>query len=109
MVLRTAATGRFYGCENYPKCRFTLSVETGVKCPEPGCDGDLIERKTRQGRRFYSCSRYPTCKFAVWDKPIPMPCPKCGAPFVVIKVREGEQMLRCRTKGCSFEQRPEIA
>jgi DNA topoisomerase-1 len=107
MVLRTGSAGRFYGCENYPKCKFTMPIETGVKCPEPGCDGGLVERKTRKGRQFYSCSRYPECRFALWDRPVDMACPNCGAPFVVEKVQNGERVLRCREKSCSFEKRSE--
>jgi DNA topoisomerase-1 len=107
MLLRTGPAGRFYGCENYPKCKFTMPMETGVKCPEPDCDGDLVERRTRKGRHFYGCGRYPDCKFALWDRPIDIPCPDCGAPFVVEKVRNGDRVLKCREKSCSFEKRPE--
>ena len=108
MLLRTGPAGKFYGCENYPKCKFTMSLETGVKCPEPGCDGDLVERRTRKGRRFYSCNRYPDCRFALWDRPVAIKCPDCGAPFVLEKVRDGQQVLRCREKSCAFEKQPEL-
>jgi DNA topoisomerase-1 len=106
MLLRTGAAGKFYGCENYPKCKFTMPLETGVKCPEPDCGGDLVERRTRKGKRFFSCSRYPDCRFALWNRPVPMECPECGAPFLVEKVQDGRQTLRCRTKGCGFEKQP---
>jgi len=107
MLLRTGPSGRFYGCENYPKCKFTMPMETGVKCPEADCDGDLVERRTRKGRHFYGCSRYPDCQFALWNRPVDMPCPECGAPFVVEKGRNGDRILKCREKGCSFQKRPE--
>ena len=84
-----------------------MRMEPGVKCPDPGCNGGLVERKTRKGRRFYGCSRYPKCRFALWDRPVDMTCPNCSAPFVVEKLRDGEQMLRCQEKGCSFEKRAE--
>ena len=53
MLIRTGPAGKFYGCENYPKCKFTMPMETGVKCPEPDCNGDIVERRTRKGRHFY--------------------------------------------------------
>jgi len=108
MLLRTGPAGKFYGCENYPKCKFTMPLETGVKCPEPDCGGDLVERRTRKGRRFFSCSRYPECRFALWNRPVPTKCPECGAPFVIEKVKDGRQTLRCREKGCDFEKQSEL-
>ena len=50
-------------------------VTTGAKCPQ--CGGDLVEKKSNK-RIFYSCANYPTCKFAVWNRPLPHPCPACG-------------------------------
>lgn len=108
MLLRTGPAGKFYGCADYPKCKFTMPLETGVKCPEADCGGDLVERRTRKGKRFYSCSRYPDCRFALWNRPVPMECPECGAPFVIEKVQDGRRTLQCRDKGCKFEQQSEL-
>lgn len=34
----------------------------GLKCAEPGCDGELVLKWTPKWRRFwYSCSRWPRC------------------------------------------------
>jgi DNA topoisomerase-1 len=33
-----------------------------VKCPEPGCDGELVERRNRRGGVFFGCNKYPACK-----------------------------------------------
>jgi DNA topoisomerase-1 len=104
MVLRNGTTGKFYGCENYPKCKFTMPLEIGVKCPEPGCGGELVERRTRKGRKFYGCSRYPACKFALWDKPVARTCPECGAPFVVEKAQNGQRVVKCHRKECAFQE-----
>jgi len=58
--------------------------KTGALCPE--CGGDLVERKTRQKKRiFYGCNNYPACNFAIWEKPIPDPCPQCSGLMVVPK------------------------
>jgi DNA topoisomerase-1 len=59
-----------------------------VACPE--CkQGELVEKKTRRKRIFYSCSRYPDCKFAVWNKPVPVPCPSCGGLLTEAGKKDG--------------------
>jgi DNA topoisomerase-1 len=89
--------GKFMSCSGWPECKNARSivVTTGVKCPE--CGSDLLERKSKRGRTFYGCSGYPKCKFALWDKPLPKPCPKCGALMTLSK----KGMAKC-TK-CSYE------
>ncbi len=86
LVIRTGRFGRFISCSGFPECRYRRSVvtKTGAHCPN--CNGDLVERKTRQKKRiFYGCLNYPTCNFAIWEKPIAEPCPKCGGLMVVPK------------------------
>lgn len=85
MVIKTGRFGRFMACSGYPGCKNTKPIPTGVTCPEEGCDGDLVPRRTRFGRTFYSCSNYPTCKYAVWNRPVPLPCPQCGSKFMLAK------------------------
>jgi DNA topoisomerase-1 len=87
LVIRTGRFGRFISCSGFPECRYGRSVvtKTGALCPL--CHGDLVERKTRQKKRiFYGCGNYPTCNFAIWEKPVPEPCPKCGGLMVIPKV-----------------------
>jgi DNA topoisomerase I len=84
LVIRTGRFGRFISCSGFPECRYRRSVvnKTGAFCPV--CQGDLVERKTKQkGRVFYGCSNYPTCNFAIWEKPVPELCPKCAGLMVV--------------------------
>ncbi len=86
LVIRTGRFGRFISCSGFPECSYRRSVvnKTGAICPL--CQGDLVERKTRQKKRvFYGCGNYPTCNFAIWDKPVPEPCPKCGGLMVVTR------------------------
>ena len=85
MVFKSGRYGRFLACSGYPKCKNTRSIPTGVRCPEEGCNGDLVPRRTRTGRTFYSCSNYPNCKYAVWDRPVPHQCPQCQSPFMLSK------------------------
>jgi DNA topoisomerase-1 len=102
MVVKNGKFGRFLACSNYPTCKFTRSLDTGVRCPQEGCDGAIVERKTRKGRTFYSCTNYPNCTYALWDKPIPEKCPQCGFPFLVEKHGKGGLTKRCPQKECGY-------
>ena len=102
MVIKNGKFGRFLACSNYPTCKFTRSVDTGVRCPQEGCEGVIVERKTRKGRTFYSCANYPNCTYALWDKPIPEKCPQCGFPFLVEKQGKGGATKRCPQKECGY-------
>lgn len=61
MVIKWGRRGKFLSCSDFPKCKYAKSITTGVKCPAPGCDGELIERRSNRGP-FYGCTRYPNCK-----------------------------------------------
>jgi DNA topoisomerase-1 len=104
MVIKNGKFGRFMACSNYPTCKFTQSLNTGVGCPQEGCDGMIVERRTRKGRTFYSCTNYPRCTFAVWDKPIPEKCPQCDFPFLVEKQGKGGAMKQCPQKECGYRE-----
>ena len=67
MVEREGRFGKFLACSAFPKCKYTKSSPTGIKCPE--CGSDVIIRRTKKGRTFYGCSNYPNCKFMSWTKP----------------------------------------
>ncbi len=102
MVLLNIKNNRFLGCSNYPTCKNTKSLSIGVKCPNEGCDGDLIERSTKRGKIFYGCSAYPKCTFATWDKPLNEPCEKCGYKILVYKdtKRKGvfKRCIKCKAE-----------
>jgi DNA topoisomerase-1 len=107
MVIKTGRFGRFIACSNYPACKTTRSLGTGVTCPRQGCGGQLVEKRTKKGRVFYSCANYPKCDYALWERPLPKACPQCGAPFVVEKtVKGGEPKTRCIAEGCTYEEEP---
>ncbi len=87
LVIRTGRFGRFISCSGFPECRYRRSVvnKTGALCPL--CQGDLVERKTKQKKRiFYGCSNFPSCNFAIWEKPVPELCPRCGGLMVIPRV-----------------------
>src|SRR5207237_6645167 len=93
----------------YPECKTTKPVTLGIGCPEPGCTGQLVERRSRRGRTFFGCSAYPNCKFVVGQRPIPEPCPKCGAPFTTERATRGRVVRRCARKECDFEREAETS
>jgi DNA topoisomerase-1 len=103
MVIKHGRYGQFVACSGYPECKNTKPVSLGVACPEPGCGGQLAERRSKRGRAFYSCSNYPTCKFVVWHRPTPEPCPKCGAPFLTERMAKGRKVIRqCVRAQCDY-------
>jgi DNA topoisomerase-1 len=63
MVIKWSRRGKFLSCSGFPECRNAKSISTGVKCPTPGCEGELISRRSKRGMRFYGCSKYPECRY----------------------------------------------
>ena len=71
MTLRHGRFGPFLGCQNYPKCKGIVNIpkkgeevvshEDLPNCPAIGCDGKIVERKSRFGKKFFSCSNFPDC------------------------------------------------
>ena len=114
MVQKQGRFGPFLACSSYPDCKNTRSLKargasktepTGVKCPEKGCDGDLVSRRSKRGRLFYGCSRYPNCTFAVWNKPVPQSCPECRASFLLEHTTKKDgPHLKCFNKECTYKK-----
>ncbi len=108
MVIKHGRFGKFIACSGYPECKTTKPVTLGIACPEPGCTGQLVERRSRKGRTFFGCSAYPNCKFVVWRRPVSEPCPKCGAAFVTERVLKNRTVRSCAREGCDFEREVEL-
>ncbi len=62
LIIKWGRKGRFLSCSAFPACKFAKSITTGVKCPQEGCDGELVERRSKRGA-FYGCSKYPKCTY----------------------------------------------
>jgi DNA topoisomerase-1 len=108
MVIKEGRYGKFVACQGYPECKNTKPLTTGIGCPQDGCGGQLVERRSRKGKAYFACSNYPACKFVLWQRPVPEPCPKCGAPFVVERVIKGRSTRRsCVRTGCGYERESE--
>jgi DNA topoisomerase-1 len=108
MVIKHGRFGKFIACSGYPECKTTKPVTLGIACPEPGCNGQIVERRSRKGRTFFGCSAYPACKFVLWQRPVQEPCPKCAAPFLTERVARGRRTQRCWREGCDFSREAEI-
>jgi DNA topoisomerase-1 len=63
MVIRWGRFGQFLACSGFPDCRYTKSLPTGFRCPQPGCDGDLVRRQSKRRQTFYGCTNYPKCTY----------------------------------------------
>ena len=105
MVIKHGRFGKFIACSGYPECKTTKPVTLGIVCPEPGCGGQLVERRTRRGKTFFSCTNYPNCKFALWARPVSEPCPMCAAPFLTERYARGGKVTRaCIREECGYKQ-----
>ena len=62
MVIKWGRRGKFMSCSDFPKCKSAKSITSGVKCPTPGCEGELVVRRSTRGQ-FYGCSTYPKCTY----------------------------------------------
>ncbi len=104
MVVRRGRFGEFLACSRYPDCKTTSPISLGVACPKPNCGGYLTEKRSKRGKVFFGCSNYAKskCDFVSWDRPIPKPCPQCGAVFIVQKVSRSGTRLRCIATGCGW-------
>jgi len=101
LLIKLGRYGKFYACSNFPKCKYTKSLEKNdlkIKCPK--CKtGKIVQKRTRKGKIFYGCNRYPKCDFALWDKPTGEKCPKCKSLLVKTK----KEKIKCSNRECGFE------
>ena len=74
MVVRHGKFGAFLGCSRYPDCKGIVNIplkgedlppEKMPDCPAIGCDGKMVQRRSRFGKVFFSCSNYPDCDVIV--------------------------------------------
>jgi len=106
LVFKAGKYGKFIGCSAYPKCRHIEPIEkptdTGVECPQ--CKkGNILKRKSRNGKIFYSCVNYPKCDYALWNAPVKESCPECQWPILTVKEtkRRGVEKV-CPQKDCKY-------
>ncbi|MBS1990618.1 MAG: type I DNA topoisomerase [Cyanobacteria bacterium SZAS LIN-2] len=113
MLIRYGRYGDYLACssEECTEQRPILKL-TGVDCPRPGCEGHIVEKKSRHGKIFYGCSNYSLnqCTSAYWYPPIVSggpnnsnKCPQCGTMLVYKLLKRGDQVA-CAAKECDFAQ-----
>ena len=111
MVKKQGKYGSFLACSGYPECKNTRSLNsispemnTGIRCPVSNCNGTLVQKTSKRGKTFYGCNQFPGCDFALWDKPVPKECPKCGAKFLIEKTTKSKgTYFSCISDGCGYK------
>lgn len=105
MVIRSGKYGKFLACPNFPKCRNIKNIVESVgKCPR--CGGDIVKKKTKNGKVFYGCGSYPECDFMSWELPAPIFCPDCRH-VMRMAVKDNKTKYVCTNKGCGRTIIPE--
>ena len=102
MVVKSGRFGSFLSCANYPKCKTTRPLPTGIPCPREGCGGEITPRRGKRGV-FYGCSNYPGCDLTYAGRPVKVPCPDCGHPFLIERKTAKTMHLTCPGKDCGYE------
>ncbi len=95
MVIKYGPHGKFLACPGFPECRNTKPYleKIGIKCPK--CGKEIVIRKTKKGRRYYGCESGSECEFMTWQRPVEIPCEKCGG----LMVEKGNKLL-CINESC---------
>ena len=85
MDIKEGKYGQFYACTNYPDCKNTMPVTTGVKCTQ--ChQGEYTKKVSKNtGKAFWGCSSFPKCKGVLWDEPVSQICVHCRHNVLVKK------------------------
>lgn len=107
MVIKIGPYGKYLQCTNEEcKNRKRIVKTTGVKCPKEGCEGEIVQRKSKFGKIFYGCNKYPDCDFVLWNEPTGEVCPKCSS-LLVKKVLKKGTTIQCSKKECDFSKEVE--
>jgi DNA topoisomerase-1 len=113
MLIRYGRYGDYLACSQ-EECKEQRPIlkTTGVICPRPDCEGQIVEKKSRRGKMFYGCSNYSAkgCNTAYWYPPLisggpnnSTMCPNCNNMLVYKTLKRGDQ-IACSSKECTFAQ-----
>jgi len=105
MLIKNGRFGKFLACSGFPKCKNTKPFldKIGMSCPEEGCSGEIIRKRTKKGRMFYGCSNYPKCSFVTWNKPVNKRCPKCNHILVISNKKKSGLYFKCSNSDCDYK------
>ena len=103
MLKKLGRFGFFLACSGFPECHNTKSIPL-AKCPVDGCDGEIVERKTKgRGKSFFGCTNYPKCSFISHFKPLENQyCPKCGWFLVEKFDKKNGNYKSCINPDCDY-------
>jgi DNA topoisomerase-1 len=105
LALKHGRYGAFTACSDYPQCKYVKKKTLGLRCLQPGCSGELIEKKSRRGKVFYGCDQYPKCGYTAWQKPIDRKCPQCGLTYLLEKSTKKKGLIHyCNSENCGYEE-----
>ncbi|MFA7658926.1 MAG: type I DNA topoisomerase [Candidatus Gastranaerophilaceae bacterium] len=104
MIIKVGPYGKYLQCTNEEcKNRKRIVITTGVKCPKAGCEGEIVQRKSKFGKIFYGCNKYPDCDFVLWNEPTGETCPECKSLLVKKFLKRGNT-IECSKKECSYKR-----
>jgi DNA topoisomerase-1 len=111
MALKRGRYGEFLACTGFPECKTTKPAAVEMDCPEEGCGGQIVQRRSKRGRTFYGCTNYPTCTFSAWQRPVGKTCPQCQTPYLLEKRSKNapNAMLQCPSKTCDYSEAADAA
>ena len=113
LLIRESRFGKYLCCENFPKCRYKVSLDadgkkivpqsTDEKCQK--CGSPMVVKMGRRGK-FLACSGYPNCKNIIGldregnkiirpdPKKTDRKCEKCGS-MMLLRVGKRGPFLAC--------------
>ncbi|MFH1075989.1 MAG: DNA topoisomerase [Pseudomonadota bacterium] len=108
LMLKAGRFGQFYGCSNYPVCRFTKAIKKGEPEEKKNCPKCSKQMTIKRGRFgvFWACTGYPECRHTEpfgQQETFDMKCPICGKGKLQVKrTRIGKNFYVCTEEGCDF-------
>lgn len=100
LLIRKSRKGEeFYGCDKFPKCKYTNPMELHLPCPEEGCKGELEHAHVKRSRAV-ACN---ICDFkAVGNVDKNTPCAKCGNSWTLVKnmTKTRPKTITCPKSSC---------
>ena len=105
MLIKNGRFGKFLACSGFPKCKHTKPFldKIGMSCPEEGCSGEIVRKRTKKRRIFYGCSNYPKCSFVTWNKPVNKRCPQCNSILVLSVNKKSGFFCKCSNSDCNYK------
>jgi DNA topoisomerase I len=106
MMITRGRFGDYLLCSN-EECKHKMPIikSIGIKCPKEGCEGEIVEKKSRFGKMFYGCTEWSNtaCDAVFWNRPIAEDCPDCKSTLTYKNLKRGDK-IACPVKTCGYER-----